>query len=189
MREEDEALARQSCFLAIETASGRILCTTRISRWTAELRFPIETDFGWPVERITAGLPCPPPEVWHGGRLVSDKVALEAQGLPRSVSLALFRAVNAAAFRWIEPHPESILLSELDALALKAYRRIGYRWRELGPAVFYLGSPTIPVYLYGRDVSASALTCPEFSFMDAMCESPAERAASSASRLESAIAV
>lgn len=76
--------------------------------------------------------------VWHIGRLAIAKEKKEgAQLLRKLITLAIYP---------ICMNRNSMMVAECDSKFANVINRMGIKSDTLGPAIHYLGSPTVPIY-------------------------------------------
>lgn len=116
---------------------GEIIGSIRVLKWNTEQTLPIHTIFGIdPMEVLPSECPM---NYWHVGRFAIDS----SSGIS---TISLFKQLMLCAIDPIVHCDNSYMIAETDSKLLRVMTALGIETWQLGAAVNYLESETIPIY-------------------------------------------
>jgi hypothetical protein len=136
---EDLSLFYHSIFFVVVN-EGKIVGSVKVTRWNNRVTLPVQHLFNVNLSRLIAEKNGK--TVWHIGRLAIAKEKNEgAQLLRKLITLAIYP---------ICMEHSSMMVAECDSKVANVINRMGIQTDTLGPAIHYLGSPTVPIYSTGE---------------------------------------
>jgi len=111
----------------------------------ATMVLPIEKEFGLNTRLLMEQLGID--EVWHGGRISTNKQTLSLLGLPRNISFKILKMLFRHGFSPLMESEKNVMLVENDETFQKISGLLGIKWDILGPSRDWLGSPTYPAMI------------------------------------------
>lgn len=137
VNEETSISDEKSRIYVARNQSGRIIGSIRTCQWNRKGRLPMQKLFG--IDPLT--IPDVPndAQLWHVGRFAIDSMS--------GVSpIVMFKQLMQYAITPIVEAHNAVMLAEIDSHLLKVMNLLGIRTHQLGQAIEYLGSLTIPIY-------------------------------------------
>jgi hypothetical protein len=145
IREDDlEFFAQSATFIAIGEITNNIYGTIK-AIYKDQVEFlPVERDFGIHCEEVIRQRKLPAGKIIEIARFATDHLVCRQHGKPhKEVTRALMK-------RFIEESKTKGVkywFASIDENVWHWLVREGYRFEQIGETKFYIGSPTVPVFL------------------------------------------
>lgn len=141
IHEEEVVYYENSKIFISKNEKDEINGSIRVVKWNYRDILPIQKIFNInPIEIIGNS---PIRHVWHIGRFAVNK---------NIKSSLLFKKLMIAALSQVCMHENSVVFAECDSKLLRIMNAMGIKTIQIGDAVNYLGSETIPVCIYFEGV-------------------------------------
>lgn len=134
--DEERSLYSDTSSIYIARYGNRMIGSIRVFKWDKKRELPIEKLYGInPLKTIPQAADA---EYWHIGRFAVDSSS--------DISpITLFKQLMVYAVSPIMKNEHAYMVAEVDAKLLKIVNALGIHTINLGKAIYYLSSETIPI--------------------------------------------
>ncbi len=144
MEDDLEFFADADIYAAVGSVTNNIYGTIKGIHKRADKLLPVERDFGVRCQSFLETLGLPNGKIVEIARFATDHLTC------KKMQLSHKEVTGALMDRFCLDNGKCNIdywVASIDAEVLEWLIRIGYHFKPIGPSKFYIGSPTIPVFL------------------------------------------